>query len=185
MKLIDYIKDRIQISKEEENYLLHVFQTKKYQKGDIIRKPNLKTEYIYFLESGYARIFYPKSTKDITFFFLTENSFSLPIETIYFNEPTNFGIEVEVDATFQVFLFSDLKLLFEKIPSIRDIYERELARFIKKTGEKYFLLQFQTAQERYNTMLQKYPDILLHASLGHIASYLGITQETLSRIRTK
>ena len=45
-------------------------------------------------------------------------------------------------------------------------------------------LKFQTAEERYNTLITNNPTILQRVSLGHIASYLGITQETLSRIRT-
>ena len=58
-----------------------------------------------------------------------------------------------------------------------------LVSAIKSLTERLYLVKFQTAQERYQWLLNNYPQILLRAPLGHIASLLGITQQTLSVIR--
>ena len=54
---------------------------------------------------------------------------------------------------------------------------------IKNLTDKLYAIKFQTAQERYQLLLENYPEIILRVSLGHIASLLGITQQTLSVIR--
>ncbi|HLW30552.1 MAG TPA: hypothetical protein VKX29_06815 [Brumimicrobium sp.] len=56
---------------------------------------------------------------------------------------------------------------------------------LTKVVNKLNAIQFQTAKERYEYMLKEFPDISQRVSLGHIASYLGMTQETLSRIRRR
>jgi hypothetical protein len=56
---------------------------------------------------------------------------------------------------------------------------------LKLTSDRLYSLQFQTAEDRYKFMMQEHPNIILRAPLGHIASYLGITQQTLSVIRGK
>ena len=59
-----------------------------------------------------------------------------------------------------------------------------LVNVLHTIAEKLYAIQFQTAQDRYKKLLDTQPDILLRAPLGHIASYLGITQQTLSVIRS-
>ena len=56
---------------------------------------------------------------------------------------------------------------------------------LKTFSDRLYAIQFQSAQERYNTLLAQYPTLLQQVSLGHIASYLGITQQTLSVIRAQ
>ena len=58
-------------------------------------------------------------------------------------------------------------------------------KYYIRLEERVMSLQFQTAQERYNQIIKTNPRLIQRATLGHIASYLGITQETLSRIRAK
>ena len=58
-----------------------------------------------------------------------------------------------------------------------------LISFLKNLSDSLYTIKFQTAQERYELLLKNYPQILLRVSLGHVASFLGITQQTLSVIR--
>jgi len=58
-----------------------------------------------------------------------------------------------------------------------------LVSTIKRLAEQLYSIQFQSAQDRYKLLIERHPYILLRSSLGHIASYLGITQSTLSVIR--
>ena len=59
-----------------------------------------------------------------------------------------------------------------------------LVEILHTVAGKLYSIQFQTAQDRYKNLIDTYPDVLLRAPLGHIASYLGITQQTLSVIRS-
>lgn len=185
MNLIPFLQTQINLSDEQENFIAQFLKTERYTKGEIIRQPHTKSQKIHFINQGYARNFYEKNGKDITYFFLKENTFTLPIDAIYFNAPTKYGLQAEEDLELTTFKYNELEEMVEQIPGMRKLYQMEMAKFVRQINDKYYLIQFQSAQDRYNSMLENDPDILLHASLGHIASYLGITQETLSRIRTK
>ncbi|MCU4166050.1 Crp/Fnr family transcriptional regulator [Carboxylicivirga caseinilyticus] len=185
MELINYIKSHLTLTNDDELFINSMTQTETYKKGDIIREPYSKSKVIHFIHQGFARNYYVKNGKDITYFFLKDNSFTFSVDAVYFNAPTKYGLQAEEDLILTSFKYDDLMKMLERIPKMAHLYEIEMAKFIKQLSDKYYLIQFQSAQDRYNSMLERYPDILLHVSLGHVASYLGITQETLSRIRTK
>ena len=75
-------------------------------------------------------------------------------------------------------------VLTSKHPAINHLYIKVLEQnFVRQ--EKLLMERFATATEKYQNLVSKYPEILQRVSLGHIASFLGITQSTLSRIRRK
>lgn len=184
MEFIPYIQTQVQLTPQTVEELSKHTKIERYSKGDIIRNINSMSKKVLFFESGYARSFYLKESKDITSIFLTENSFSMAIESIYYNQGSRYGIEALEDVTVCSIQHSELQRINDHSPQMEKFLHTQLIKFIKLVSDKYYDIQLQSAQERYASMLKNYPDILLHAPLGHIASYLGITQETLSRIRS-
>ncbi|MNE78742.1 hypothetical protein D3C80_1751770 [compost metagenome] len=75
--------------------------------------------------------------------------------------------------------------MLNDFPIMQRLENKTLQGFLLKAGERIVALQFQSAQERYDTLMENQPSIIRRAPLGTIASYLGITQETLSRIRAR
>ena len=75
--------------------------------------------------------------------------------------------------------------LFKESHAIERFGRMITTEFLKAYAERLTAIQFQTAAERYMALQARHPNILSRVSLGHIASYLGITQETLSRLRAK
>ena len=93
-------------------------------------------------------------------------------------------MQVLEDCKIRTILFEDLERLMIKFPDLEKISRKILIHALKITSDKLYAIQFQTASQRYNYMIESYPNILLRAPLGQIASYLGITQQTLSVIRS-
>ena len=81
--------------------------------------------------------------------------------------------------------YADLEVAFSEFPEIERIGRIVLIEILEQTLDKVAALQFRTAKERYRFISESNPEVLQRAPLGHIASYLGITPETLSRIRSK
>jgi CRP-like cAMP-binding protein len=129
--------------------------------------------------------YYNEDGKDITDSFGLENSFITAFDSFFQRRPSRYFIELLEDSTVYLMTYSDLERSFEKFPEIERVGRLILIEILEQTLEKNAALQFHNAQERYEFITEKYPDLLQRASLGHIASYLGITQETLSRIRGK
>ena len=183
MDLIHYINTKVKFSAEECAAIDAAFKREFYPKGSVLEQPDNKSQTIHFIEKGLIRSFYDKEGKDITHFFFDENSFAMSLEGIYFNKQDPYGREILEDATLRTIRFSEFNLLYNKFATFKDLFFLVAIETIKQFSDRLFSIQFQTAEQRYKLLIDNYPNILLRAPLGHIASYLGITQQTLSVIR--
>ncbi len=136
----------------------------------------------YIIEKGAARAFHYKDGKEITSHFAFEGEAITAIDSLY-GEKSKYNIELLEDSTLFSVSYDDMEKLYQK--SI--LHERLGRLFLQQVYvdlvERIEDLQFHTAQERYDLLMKKHPKILQRVALKHISSYLGITQETLSRIR--
>ena len=104
---------------------------------------------------------------------------------LFFDKPSIENIQFLEDSTLYYISSNDLNELY-KVSLQMNIIGRKMAEeYCKILEERSFSLQTHSAEERYNDFLKREPEAILRISLGHIASYLGISQETLSRIRKK
>jgi CRP-like cAMP-binding protein len=183
MEIATFFKQHGINSEILEEFANKKLKTKSYPKGHILLQPEEKSQRIYFVQKGLIRLFYQKNDKDITHSFMGKNMFIVPVECIFFNNPSPFGFELLENSILTSFQYEDIKKAIEIAPEIEKLEKILLYDTIKSLSEMVRLLKFLTAKERYELLLKDYPNILQRASLGHIASYLGITQQTLSVIR--
>ena len=80
---------------------------------------------------------------------------------------------------------TDFNRLTKKYPCVNQLYRELLEQYYILLEQQYREMHFYTAKEKYDNLLKSYPSISQRISLGNIASYLGITQESLSRIRAE
>lgn len=184
MELPEYLKDSVALSAEMEEKLKVLLERKEFSKGQFLFKQGEVCRQLFLIEKGFARVFYISNTgKEITAWFSAENDFITPIDTFYQHKATRDNCELLEDSVVFSLKYSDLESLLNDYPEMVNLAFFTSFETIKKMSEFIVSIKFQTAEERYNTLIQNYPSIFQRASLGHIASYLGITQETLSRIR--
>ena len=185
MDLIQYINTKIKLTAEESAVIDAAFKEEFCPKGTILAHPDNHSQKIHFIEKGLMRLYYNKDGKDITHFFFDENRFATCPESIYFDKPSPYGKEVLEDSILRCIHSKDLNLLFSKIDALKDLSFIVALEVINQLSDRLFSIQFQSAEERYKSIINNHPNILLRVPLGHIASYLGITQQTLSVIRSK
>ncbi|MGJ1192941.1 MULTISPECIES: Crp/Fnr family transcriptional regulator [Sphingobacterium] len=159
------------------------FNKQTFAKGTILAHPDNHHQNVYFIEKGLLRAFYNLDGKDITHYFFDENNFLVSFESVFFDRPHPYGKQVLEEANLRIIPYSKLDELCNSIPAFKDFRLQVSLQVISMLSDKTLALQFQTAEQRYKNLIDKFPRILLRASLGHIASYLGITQQTLSVIR--
>lgn len=162
------------------------FHSAHLPKNDLVFPMGTVAKHIFYLEKGLARMFYyNEAGKDITYAFFSEGNFMAPSESFLEKKPSVYSIELVEDAELRYVSSDGLDRLLAQYPVLEKIKSHILAHFLFQANRRIVALQFQNAQQRYETLETDQGNILQRAPLGHIASYLGITQETLSRIRAR
>ncbi len=161
-----------------------IFQVRTVEKQEYILFPGAKVHELYFVCSGLLRFYYigdngTESNKA----FISENTFAGSLAAYHLDLPIVYGIQALEATTFLAASFSDFVDLFEKHP-IFERLGRKLAEWllIRKELRARSLLQ-QQAKERYLEFIKHYSDLVQRVPQYHIASYLGITEVSLSRLK--
>ncbi len=153
------------------------------EKLSLIVKEGQFADKLYFIVSGCVRAFYNKDGKEITDWFAFEGDFMSSINSFHQNVSSKHNIELLEQTTFleitreTIFTLTDKHHCFERLGRIA------VTKTMLQLQERIVSIQFESAQQKYDNLINIRPDILQRVSLTHIASYLGITLETLSRIR--
>lgn len=160
-----------------------VLSEEHYPKGYLLHRENTVCRHIYFVTKGAIRSFYLKDGKDITAHFALDLGVISAADSFIFNRPSRYNLEVLEDTSVFTMTRQQLESYLEEHPH----YEHTARLFVEELYmdlvDRVEMLMFYSAQERYDALIRQNPDIIQRVSLGHIASYLGITQETLSRVR--
>lgn len=158
-------------------------KTVTFKKGERVISEGQFSKKAYLIVEGCARAYYLRNGKDVSDWFTFENQFMASIVSFFSHEPSPHYVEFIEDSV--VYEFS--KDTVDKLSNKYHDFERFISKIVTETMlglcERLYTIQFNQAEERYNHLLSIHPGITNRIPLTHIASYLGITLETLSRIR--
>lgn len=165
--------------------LVKEFRPDTFSKKQIILKAGDFSDNVYFIVNGLVRIYYVKEGKEITNWFIKENMLFAATYSVLTGKPNYSNYEALEDCVVLKIKYSTLESYYSKNHSLehlgRKLIESYYGTFMKKTFDVLFL----SAEERYTIFVKEHEDLLNRVPLRHIASFLGITQETLSRLRSK
>lgn len=131
-----------------------------------------------------ARIFYYKNGKEITEWIAAEGTFFFSITSFFQRIPGKLIIHTIEQAEVMGIHYNDLQALSASHHEIETLYRKMLAASLILSQQRMESIQFETAEQRYRKLIQQNPEFLLRVPLSYIASFLGVTLETLSRIRS-
>lgn len=183
---IDYISHPSAFSEEAQALLKTLVSERSFKKGEkLVGREELDTQ-AFFIKTGAARVFFLKNGKEVTYNFAFENDWALSLRKKVGRGDFYDVIEfIEDSEVYVVRRNQQLWMqLAEKDIQICMMINRLLIGYSDYMEERMLVLQNATASERYRWVLDRYPKLLQRATLGQVASFLGITQETLSRIRS-
>lgn len=161
-----------------------IIQRKKYHKGEAILKEGDFCECILYIEQGLLRQHYVKHGKDMTAHISYEKGIVWCIES-YFNRcPTHLSVEALETSIVWEIPRDVIESLADRNSDIAYLYRRFFENSLILSQVKADILRFETAKDKYNKLIQLHPEIVKRAPLTYIASYLQMTLETLSRVRS-
>lgn len=139
---------------------------------------------IYFILQGGVRTYYiDKEGNDITSWLLFEGELAISVYSFFSQRPSFEALETLERCTLLALSYEKLSLLYHQYPEFNFIGRHLTEQYYIRSEAKANALRMLSAKERYLDLLQNRPQLLTRVPLGYIASYLGINQSTLSRIR--
>lgn len=184
-RLIENIKLYASLSEEERALLLDAVYKKVYAKNELIFSAGKVSNEIYFVTKGCVRLFYNVDGADKTAFFYTEGQFICAGESYTFNIPAIENYQAVEETEIYVFTKSNIDVLLKKAPKFEVIAriatenelitcQKVIASFVTKSAEERYVDLLNTQGELFHRVPQQY-----------IASFLGVSPETLSRIKAR
>ncbi len=183
--LINYIKYYVRISQEAEKAVHESFKIREYEKDDLLLREGDTCKNLFFVLEGTVRTFYLHEGKEVTTWIYPDGFFTTAWSSFLLGKASFESLQAIQSTKVASVSKTTLDLLYDKHHSLerfgRYLVEEQLTA-IDGYSKGYHLL---SAKEKYNNLLAFFPDIEQRANLGHIASMLGISQETLSRVRAE
>ncbi|NMM50674.1 Crp/Fnr family transcriptional regulator [Marinigracilibium pacificum] len=183
--LIDHFESYIDLSDDLKVEIINRVKPVTFKKGQLVFDANKICTESHFIQKGILRTFFVKDGKEISEYFSGANE--------WVNSPKSFMQRTKdiyyIDAIEETDVFTlnvnDLVFLFDHYPTMERYARLSMGNVFGHFLERITSMRFTSAKERYSHFKKVYADIYPRIPLGMVASYLGITQETLSRIRAE
>jgi len=173
------------VSLEDLNAIVSLFQFKTIKKGDFLLKAGKRCDQLSFVQSGFLRMFIATEEKEITQWISTKGYFSTDLSSFVFDVPSRLSIQALSDTEVYSISKKDYNKLGEFVSKWHELEKLFLVRCFITLEERIFSHLSMTAEERYVFFFEHNRELFNQVPLQYIASMLGMTPETFSRIRKK
>lgn len=169
---------------DELDILEGILEPVKYGKGEMILEEGEICRGISYIEKGLVRQFYNKNGKEVTEHLGVDHTIFMCIESLFKEEPTRLQVEALESTLVYILPKAKLEAAAIRNVNIQMLYRKILEESLFLSQIHADLMRFETAPNKYKRMCELSPQVVLRAPLTYIASYLQMTPETLSRIRS-
>ena len=179
-----HIANRIDFDDTAFQQCLNYFHEVNFQRNALVVKPGEYVRHQYFVVQGCLRTYYlDDKDKDYTMQFAVENWWASDYIAYYSETKSSLYVECIEAVQLLAISKSNLNLLFQELPALEHFFRRQLESAFVAFQKRILANLHKPAEERYEDFLNSYPTIEQRVKNYQIASYLGITPESLSRIR--
>jgi CRP/FNR family transcriptional regulator, anaerobic regulatory protein len=183
--LLQKLNQVISLNPQQQQDLCRCIHPLEFPKAAVILAEGEVSDYLYFVAKGGVRSAYSASGRDVTRWLCFEGDFATSYFSFVYRQPSEDSIIAIADCELLAIRYDDLQHLSRQDQVWIDLNRRLLEHYYTALLQRIAAFQTQSTAERYRSLLQEHPDIEDKVALGHIASYLGMTQETFSRLRTR
>lgn len=181
--LLGFFKKLQPLNPQAETDLMQLCLVKNFSKSEEIQSIGATCKTIYFMVSGVGRIYYLKDGVEVTEYFAFSNDLIVRAESLFTKTPSKKAIQALEESIVVAIPAEPLFGLFDRHPDLERLFRLLVQNAYVETLRRLENIQFLTAEERYQKLLEEKPELIQKIPLKHVASFLGITQVSLSRIR--
>ena len=181
-ELISFINHFQELDSETEQAVKKYFVKEVYKKNELIIEAGKVCSKVSFIESGLVRRFYYDNGDDVTKWIYSNNQFITSLSSFFEQKPSFEFFQACEDTVVYSLSYADEQILLE-YPLFSKFHIKQLRLYLSGLNEFHHSFKLMSAQEKYSYLLTLFPQIIEKAKLKYIASLIGVSQETLSRIR--
>lgn len=184
LNINNYLSEVLEIPKEAISNCSNHFSTKKLAKNELLLREGEVCNQTFFVDKGLLRMYsIDRNGKEHIIQFAPENWLISDRSSLYFNEKSKYYIEAVEESEVLLLKNDFFTIINQTFPNTAENNDLLLQKHIRNLQNRVNSLLAETAEERYMDFIKMYPDILLRVPQWMVASYLGITPESLSRVR--
>lgn len=185
LQLFQHFEQYIPLQERLKIELLNRVHFVSFSKGDIVHSADKVCTKAYFIQKGLLRTYFLKDGKEISEYFSAEGEWCNSPRSFRTRSLDIYAIDaIENSETFCLFV-EDLLFLLDNFPEMERYTRLSMGTIFGHFMDRITSMRFTSAKEKYEHFITTYQDIYPRLPLGMVASYLGISQETLSRIRAE
>jgi len=180
-----YIQHHFGIPRSSLETVAKLFKEEDISKHDFFIKSGQYCQKLSFVQSGFLRIYAFTERKEVTQWISYEGYFLTDLASLMFNAPARWNIQALTDCKLYSISSEDYKNIGKLVPEWNKLEKLFLSKCFMTLEERVFSFLSMTAEERYLALFEHAPELFNQVPLIYLASMLGMTPETLSRIRKK
>ena len=174
-----------QLNTQELSLIRSYFYEEKLSKNDFFTKSGKICDRLSIVRSGILRIYALTDSKEITQWLSTENFLVTEVMGFFYEQPNRWNIQAFTDVELLTISKANYRQLCQEFPKWNEIEKRFIVKCFAMLEDRVFTHLSMTAEERYERYFQQNKELFNQVPLQYIASVLGMTSETFSRIRKR
>lgn len=184
-ELEKYIKSYFGVNNDDLKEISSFFKPLTLKKGDYFLRAGTQSDRLGFVQAGILREFVYVDDKEVTKWISTKGYFAVDISSFVFRQPSRWSIQALTDCELFVIDYKNYREIGKKVPSWTELEKLFIAKCFTVLEERLVQHLSMSAEERYNKLFEFNSELFNQVPLQYLASMLGMTPETLSRLRKK
>jgi CRP-like cAMP-binding protein len=184
--LIQFLNSIHPLSIELQDHLFKILKHQDVSKKELLLHQTQTCKYIYFIEKGLFRCYHINNEgKEICSWFMKTGDVIISVESFFKQKPSLENIQALEKSSVYFISYEELSQTYQQFPEFNTTARILTEHYYCQSEQRLFWLRCTKAKERYRLLAENYPELIQLVNSKHIASFLGITLETLSRLKSK
>lgn len=167
------------------DYLCQTLKIRELPKRDYLLRPGQVCRIICFIQKGLLRCFNINGEHEVCSWFMKEGDVIISVESFYHQKESYEAIQALEDCTLHYITYSELQYIYKTFPEFNFIGRILTEKYYSLCERRAYSLRMQRSRERYQYLVEHHPELLLRVPAKYLASYLGICEVTMSRMKAR